>query len=74
MGTKRTVSAAIKRRLIGQILTRSDNATLLPGKQDVTSWHGMPTRIRFVVGSVDRPKVQCIISDAQIMRNSKIRI
>ena len=40
----------------------------------VTSWRGKPTRIRFVVGSGKRPKVQCIISDAQIMRNSKISI
>ena len=32
--TKREVSAAIKRRLIGQFLTRSDNATCLPGKRD----------------------------------------
>ena len=40
----------------------------------VTSWRGKPTRIRFVVGSGKRPKVQCIIGDAEIMRNSKIRI
>ena len=38
METKRTVSAAIKRRLIGQVLSRSDNATRLPGKQDTVKF------------------------------------